>query len=103
MLNVLSAHISTTDLIHTQAQPIVLWLITHPEMKVLHQHLQLLQSYAPIIFRLVRNHDNTWPSYAVALLTDLSSICSAPFESCDAPVPTTEELPDLEYTQTGHW
>jgi hypothetical protein len=103
VFDVLSSHVSTTDLIHTLAQPAVSWLCIHSGNQVSDQHLRLLQSYTPIIFRVVRNHDNTWPSYAVALLLDLSNTCRAPFELCDAPVPKIEELPDLNYPQTGHW
>ena len=103
MFNVLSSHVSTTDLIHTYAQPATLWMCTNSDMEVSHDHLQLLQTYAPVIFRLVRNHDNTWPSYGVALLKDLTNICKTPFEACNAPLPLTEELPDLDYAQTGHW
>lgn len=103
MFNVLSSHISTTDLIHTLAQPIALWLYTHPGMLVSQEHLRVLHTFTPIIFQLVRCHNNTWSLRAASLLKALSKTCSRPFEDCVAPVPHIKELPDLNYTQTGHW
>ena len=102
LFGVLSSHVSTTDLIHSQAQPAIAWLVAHSGETIPTIHLQDLQSYAPIILHLVQRHDNTWPTYARDLLQALAVTCNRPFEEADAPIPFTEQLHDLEYTLTGH-
>ena len=85
LFNVLSSHISTTDLIHSNVVSIIEWLYTHPGEPITTDDLQKLQMYSPIIFWLVRNHDNTWPSYACSLLQELAHTCQKPFQLLQLP------------------